>query len=409
MSKIFMPLKKRYDILFLSLFLLLTITCTTKDGLDFGRIDVKLYVYSSNADSARIFLDYRDTGKSTPTLLDNISEGRHIIHLFKSTYRTEPDSSVVTLRATQTDTVRFELHATPHGNLLLDSDPDSARILLNGLDFGFTPINIIGLPVGEYFIQVLKGSFNVIKDTVRLAENDSITLFYPLQEDLRKQVLLEHFSNTSCPPCPQSDAIVDELANSYSAWNLVVIAYHTNFPSPSDPMYLSGTAANNSRVNYYKPSSIPRAIVDGVVVGDPLSEQSYRDLIDEHLQQEIIAKISFQQLARSTTLISGRLNIEALNDLTDNHILHIALIQDELNFDTSPGTNGQKHFKAVLRSLYPDGNGQEIFLSQGQNKKINFVFSLSADWASDLSVVAFIQEVASQKVIQASWTRYPPL
>lgn len=407
MSNIDISLMKKYGILFFILPLIFA--CTTKDGLDFAQIDANLFVFSSNADSARIFLDYRDTGEFTPALLENISEGRHIIHLFKSAYRTVPDSSVVILRALQTDTVRFELSTAPHGILHINSDPDSARILLNGLDFGLTPINITGLPVNNYSIQVIKGSFNLIQDTVQIAENDSITLFYQLLEDLRRLVLLEHFSNTSCAPCPQSDAIVDKIANSYGASNLIVVGYHTNFPSPSDPMYLSGASANNSRINYYKPTSIPRALVDGVVVGDPLSELSYREQIDEHLQQEIIAKIAFQQLSRTTTSISGRINIEALNDLTGDHILHIALIQDQLNFEVSPGTNGQTHFEAILRSFYPDGNGQEIFLSQGQSQKVNFFFSLSQDWTTDLSVVAFIQEFTSQRVIQAGWTRFPPL
>ncbi|UCF64040.1 MAG: PEGA domain-containing protein [bacterium] len=388
--------------------LLMGITCTTKDGIEFEEGKGSILVVSQNADSARIFLNYHDTGQRTPALLQNVTPGRQVLHLFLNTFKSSVDSIVVFLEEDQTDTATFTLVPSPSGDLTINSTPDSARILLNKLEFGFTPLTVDGLPEGVYFLQLLKSNFDMILDTLEIVANDEVILNYRLQEDLRRFVILEHFSNTSCPPCPQSDAIIDDLAGDYGAVQLVVLAYHANFPSPSDPMYLSAKPDNDSRLQFYLPPSIPRAFVDGRLVQDPLSEQSYRNLIDSQLQQDTALTISFTQLNRSYTLIQGKLELKALQSIAAGHQLQIALIEDEIDYPSPPGTNGQTHFEAVLRALYPDGAGIPVTMTPQQILRVDFSFILKSEWGEDLTVLAFVQNLSDKSILQSGWTRYPP-
>ena len=48
-------------------------------------------------------------------------------------------------------------------------------------------------------------------------------------------------------------------------------------------------------------------------------------------------------------------------------------------------------------------------INQGVKEFVDFSFDLKNDWGRDLTVVAFIQDTATKSVLQAGWTRYPPL
>jgi len=143
--------------------LILGITCTTKDGVEFEEGKGSILVVSQNADSARVFLNYHDTGKKTPVLLQNIIPGRQVLHLFLNTYKSSDDSIVVFLEENQTDTATFTLVSSPSGDLTINSTPDSARILLNKLEFGLTPLTVDGLPEGVYFLQLFSTAYSMFR------------------------------------------------------------------------------------------------------------------------------------------------------------------------------------------------------------------------------------------------------
>ncbi|OGB69919.1 MAG: hypothetical protein A2Y94_08660 [Caldithrix sp. RBG_13_44_9] len=388
-------------------FILIGLACTTKDGIQFEDQHAQLWIVSLGADSARIFLDYQDTGFLTPYLIEDLALGKHVVHLFHGGFRSNPDSVVVLLEEVKTDTVSIELVPAVNGNLSVNSSPDSARVIINKLEFGYTPIYIEGLPVGMYPLEIIKSGFSVRSDTIEILENDHLQLVYQLEEYISRFVLLEHFSNTSCPPCPTSDEIVNDLAESYGPSILVVLGYHANYPSPSDPMYLAARAANDSRIQFYLPQSLPRAFVDGLLVLDPLSAMSYQNLIESQLIKDTLLIIAFQELNWTDTLMKGKMQIKALQSISSDHRLFIALIEDEIHYNTPPGSNGQTHFDAVLRAFYPDGNGITISLAAQETETINFEISLSTEWGHDVTVIAFVQNVLTKAVLQSGWTRYP--
>jgi hypothetical protein len=143
------------------------------------------------------------------------------------------------------------------------------------------------------------------------------------------------------------------------------------------------------------------------LVSDPLSATSYQDLIDNQLVKDTLLIIGFQELNWSDTLMKGKLQLKARQNISSDHRLFIALIEDEIHYNTPPGSNGQTHFDAVLRAFYPDGNGISIDLLAQKTKTIFFEIPLSTDWGHDVTVIAFVQNMLTKAIIQSGWTRYP--
>ena len=383
--------------------------CTTKEGkiLSFNPRYGNLLVTSTNFYGARIFLDYEDTGKLTPALLENVPVGRHIVHIFLSETKSSPDSQVVEVEKGREKTVQFKLNKVPSGDLSIATTPEGANIRINKLNFGFAPLQIVGLPEGEYRLQIWKSNYRPVEKNVQIVAaqirevNETLTL--------TKMILLEHFSNVNCPPCPQADAIIDQLAEDYGVANLIVLGYHVGWPSPTDPFYLAAKADNDARLAFYPPGPVPQAFVNGEKVAQALDEQSYRTLIDAGLQEAATAVIEFRQVHRTDSLITGKIKITAVSDLPAGTVLQVALIEDAIDFDNPPGTNGQTHFESINRKFYPDAAGQTFTLSAGASQTSDFSFVLSNEWGRDLTVLAFLQDSGSRVVYQSAWTRFPPM
>jgi hypothetical protein len=151
------------------------------------------------------------------------------------------------------------------------------------------------------------------------------------------------------------------------------------------------------------------AWINGREVDDPLNETDYRAILDEEIEKNVIALLEFFDLNRLDTSIYGNVKITALEDFQANTILYIALIEDVINYNEPPGTNGQTCFRAVFRHFYPFPAGQQILLNKDQKYITNFNFHFKVDWGRDLIVIAFLQHLGSKEVIQSAWTLNPPL
>ena len=396
------------------LMLLLVFSCTLEEGklivpeTAFGEIMV-----TSDIDSARIFLDYQDSGLLTPALLEDVPVGRHVVQVSRDNYRSTPDSIAVQVQENTRAEVAFQMEAILRaGYLTVTSAPDSAAVIADGLLRGFTPLTLF-LEEGIHDIELRKGSHLPQTFTRQISDGDSLALTADLQ--LTRGVLVEHFSNTGCIPCVETDRILEDILHEKGSVTALSIGYHANFPSPGDPMYLTSQAGNDARLQFYSVAAAPTIYVDGVVgLGSLNLETRLRNAFTTREQAAPGAIVEIFDFAASADLVTGRVRVEALQNLS-NVVLRIALIERAVNFATPPGINEMTYFFDVYRRFYPDANGVILSLSPGDKQFVpfNFVIPGNVNWQTDqLQVVALLQNAAGassapKEVIQAAWTLYP--
>lgn len=385
------------------------LACTVKDGEivgfkpSFGSIFV-----SSTVPYARIFLDYKDTGLTTPSLVNDVPTGRHVIHIFLSNHRPDVDSILVNVEEGKETTINFELTNVPNvGNLNIVTNLDSASVFLNKLEFGYTPLEIAGLLAGAHKIRIIKGGYGLVEKVVQVNQNQTSQVSENLT--LKRLVLFEHYSNTFCVPCVDVDIIIEDVVDQVlGPYEVISLGYHPNIPGPADPFYLAARPENDARRAYYGVPFSPYALIDGVknISTTSLSqlEQNILTAFDERQQIQPKATLEIFDSKNGIDAISGRIKISALENLGANVFLRIALIERSIVTEQPPGSNGQTYFFDVLRDFQPSAAGIPIALSASQTQSLQIEFLKDAAWGDDLEIIAFLQDDSTKEVLQAVWT-----
>jgi len=82
--------------------------------------------------------------------------------------------------ATRRDTVREPTDVG--GKLVIITEPAGARVTVDGIGWGFTPLSVENLPPGAKRIRVTRDGYSAVQRTVRLPETGATTIRIPLHE-----------------------------------------------------------------------------------------------------------------------------------------------------------------------------------------------------------------------------------
>jgi hypothetical protein len=241
--------------------------------------------------------------------------------------------------------------------------------------------------------------------------NDGIAVDNIWIGERTRTVLFEQFTNSSNIANKNADIVVDTIM-AHAGKDVINIRYHTNFPG-ADPFNAENQTDVSARVLYYGLTKAPYSFVDG---GFNSSGNDYAGLYDyglatpdtNALRRRSLVNPFFSISVASDTLkgiltVHGK--ITALEKVdAENLTLYIA-VTEKKNTDHS-GANGVTTFYNVFRKLLPDGGGinlqknwlkNEEFIIPAQSWKI-----LKIKKASDIEVVAFIQNNITKEVYQAA-------
>lgn len=386
-------------------------SCTTKEGnIVSFKVGAGALVVTSSVNSARIFIDYRDTGKKTPALIKDLPAGAHVVHLFLDGYKPTPDSMLAEIKEGVETAINFDLkQAASVGNLEVTTTPSGALVYVDKLPFGRTPLVVTGLLSGEHAVRIIKGGYTTIRQPIRINVNQRVEIQRALPL-LPQRILVEHFSNTDCAPCPEADAIIEAALKQKGVDSVAVLSYHPDFPGQQDPFYLAAPADNLARYGYYNRPPLPFVVIDGIkpMAGTFNLEARFKSALAERAGKTPVATLDFWELLESQQeldAIAGRVHIAALQDFpAGNVFLRLAVIERDISLPVAPGSNGQKHFFDVVRGLHPSPHGFPISLSQGQTAVFDFRFERKPEWQGDLQVVAFLQNNVDRQVLQSLWS-----
>ena len=296
------------------------------------------------------------------------------------------------------------------GNIIIRSTPAGAAIFLNGEDKNaVTPDTLQGLDPGTYQGTVELADHISDPDTVEVvlqpAETDSAVFMLTPSVTAKKVVILEGFSNVSCPPCPElTDNLVAMMEKpEFTSDRVQFLEFAVSWPQLADPFFLANPQENSDRFNAYGVAEAPDLYIDGVRQADALDATAMENAVLAAMETdpgfEIAVTADFSSATVPVTVI---LTANRNLDLT-GHVLYVAIYEKEVVVDPAPGVNGQTEFHHVFRDrvdnvptlgpLAPDSPQQfDLTLTGGTAGPDSYV------------AVAFVQNETSYAILQAGST-----
>lgn len=246
-----------------------------------------------------------------------------------------------------------------------------------------------------------------------------------------RKALVEEVTNASCGPCAAQNPDFNALLHS-NPDKVVALKYQWYFPG-YDPMYEDNPDEVNVRADYYSINGAPTAAINGVVPNDSYAggigswdiagggyaggpygftqgvldyASSETTPIELHLDHNLSDDFT------GITIDVKIKNVSAEEFSLTSGKLHVALIEKELVFPFSPGTNGELDFSDVMKKMYPDQNGTALAaIPAGDSVSFQMTPTLP-DYVYDyneLGVVAFVQDDADKVVWQAEISEPKPI
>jgi hypothetical protein len=296
------------------------------------------------------------------------------------------------------------------GNIIVRSTPTGAAIFLGGVAQNtVTPDTLRSLDPGTYEVTVELTDHDSDPEMVSVdlasAETDSAVFTLTLSVRAKKVVILEGFSNVSCPPCPElTDNLVAMVAKpEFPVDRVQFLEFAVSWPQLADPFFLANPQENQDRFGMYSVPAAPDLYIDGVQQADALDadamEAAVLAAMDEDPGFEIEVSANFSS---STVPVTVILTATRNLDLTD-HVLYVAIYEKEVVIDPAPGINGQTEFHHIFRDRVdvPPTLGA---LAPGNPQQFDLTLTSGSAGADAYVAIAFVQHDTSHAILQAGST-----
>ena len=220
-----------------------------------------------------------------------------------------------------------------------------------------------------------------------------------LNAQVRRIVLLEEATNSSCGDCATSNIKLQAFFKSHFG-GVISLRYHASWPSPNDPMYAINPVENNFRINdYYGIWFVADYFMDGIDYREPLDSLV---MIDEmHHQLSIDAPVKIKVSANiDSDSVRATLKLIGVSPVLQTELrFRAAVIERMIQYSSPPGSNGETIFPDVMRKLLPDTTGFVIEnINPGEEITYNVSCPVNPEWHwQDLAVVAWLQTDENQQ------------
>jgi Secretion system C-terminal sorting domain/Outer membrane protein Omp28 len=222
-----------------------------------------------------------------------------------------------------------------------------------------------------------------------------------------RSVLIQKGSNASCAPCAAANPAFWTLMQPNMANHKVVyLAYQWDFPGV-DPMNAHNPTDPDAFMAFYAQNGVPTCLTDG---------QSPRHIAN-HTQALIDAAYAVPTPLSMTishtmnsTFTSATINITVTNNGATavgggQYVLRTVFTEEQIDFATAPGTNGERTFHHVARKHLPSWAGTPIpSIPAGGTETFTLTEAVPGYYydISKLNVVAYVQNNADKIVWQSA-------
>jgi hypothetical protein len=248
--------------------------------------------------------------------------------------------------------------------------------------------------------------------------------------DANQTAVAELFTGTSCQPCVAADVAFEALGRTFKPSELVLLQYHLHVPGP-DPLTNADAV---ERAKYYKVPGTPLLLVNGQESGQgggarqhgPDRYTEYRTDIEKQLERKTDAKLMLSA-TRAEDEIAIDVNLSDVSEPGEKLRLRLAVVEEIVRFN---GRNGVRLHHAVVRALPGGAEGIAVTESSlthhatvnvaelreslsrelsefekqvSEVNKVSFEFPAKPLELKQLQVVAFLQDDATQSILQAAF------
>lgn len=228
-----------------------------------------------------------------------------------------------------------------------------------------------------------------------------------------RTVLFESFANTSNPN--GQEKIQNEAINAYSAaaigTEVVKVNYHVGFPA-SDPFNTDNPADPSARALYYNVTSTPITRIDGTKdEQDRLFKDWGNSSFEVRSLQLSQADLTINSEVKTDGTISVEVKVNAVVDLPENTILHVAMVEQSIAasvFGNGIIQTGETNFEYVLKKMLPTAAGTRFGkILQSGNTNTFGPFEWTPDskklypQPNDLAVIVFLQNETTKEIYQS--------
>ncbi len=231
-----------------------------------------------------------------------------------------------------------------------------------------------------------------------------------------RQIMIEEFTQASCGPCGSQNPAFNELINANT--DIVnALKYQTSWPG-YDPMYEQNPVEVDVRTNYYSVTGVPRGFMDGSIFEGSPSDFN-QTLLDGRAGIAAPIEIDVVWDWMNNNLDSIEITVTVMNtnsgiDFSDADKLHIAIVEEEIEFPIPPGTNGEQLFEMIMRKMIPNENGTPLSTVFAGNPLIfNFFVEIPSYIYRKgmIGVVAFAQNNSTKEIYNSGYNGpvdFPP-
>jgi hypothetical protein len=224
-----------------------------------------------------------------------------------------------------------------------------------------------------------------------------------------RNILLEHFTNSTDIPSSNANTAVNVIAKNRKA-DVINIQYHTNFPG-TDPFYTANPGDASARILFYGLTNVPYTFIDG-----GFSSSNFAKIFDNNLAKidsNVVTKRSLKpslfNLSLTTSISDGILSVsgkvKALDVINSDNLTLFLAVTEKVNKKVT-GALGETEFYNVFRKFIPDAGGILLKNKWVKGEELNIA---EKSWVidkvlnnSDIEIIAFIQNTVTKEVYQAS-------
>lgn len=202
-----------------------------------------------------------------------------------------------------------------------------------------------------------------------------------------KKLLQQDFTNFGCGPCHSAHQILLDQMENYGHGDLIHITYHTNFPSPTDGLYLANPSDQDYVISFYANTGVPNLWSNGQL-----------PMISEAEIDAVLASFAPIELHATGSYVGRQLEASVRVLTTDAHnlsncVLRVA-VTENIVYEVVAGainhTDFPSSFRTFLTPLEGDGYSPA---AQGDSVSYNFSFTVPAEWnIEELRLKAWIED-----------------